>query len=134
MKHHKSSLTKSHPARPGGPEPTEARHEDAEYWQSRAARTRNQSHRYKQTAIRDHFAEIAAGYDELARRAREMENEADNAPQTASGPREIPQTPEEQNYRFDEKRVKDALEDDEVREALRANPKRSAEPNGEKRQ
>ena len=44
---------------------------DAEYWQSRAERTRNESRRYKQNAVRDHFLKIAAGYDELARRARE---------------------------------------------------------------
>jgi hypothetical protein len=70
MKPHKASAKKSVAARPKRDEPAVARHDDADYWQSRAERTRKQSQRYKQPAVRQHFAKIAAGYDALARRAR----------------------------------------------------------------
>jgi hypothetical protein len=44
--------------------------EDAAYWQSRAERTKAQALKHRNPAVRDHLMEIAAGYEELARRAR----------------------------------------------------------------
>jgi hypothetical protein len=43
---------------------------DADYWESRAEKTRRQAGQYQNQAIRDHFMRIAAGYEELARMAR----------------------------------------------------------------
>lgn len=48
------------------------RQDDVDYWQSRAERTRRQASRYRDQAIRDPFMKIAAGYDELARSARNV--------------------------------------------------------------
>lgn len=73
MKHHKGS-TKDRSARTGRVERTDTRHEDAEYWQSRAERT---------------------------------------------------STPDKSSSRSDQDRVSDALEDDEVREVLGINRRRS---------
>lgn len=103
---------------------TEARN-DAGYWHSRAERMRNRSRRYKQPAVRDHFVKIAAGYDELARGASMKTNMAEQSSQASSSQREDAQTPDEHRFRSDERRVRDALEDDEVREALQANRERS---------
>ena len=43
---------------------------DADYWESRAERTRRLAGGYHDRAIRDHFMKIAAGYEELARSTR----------------------------------------------------------------
>jgi hypothetical protein len=59
---------------------------DAEYWQSRVGPTKNELRRYKQNSVRDHFMKIAAGYDELAQRAREFGIKAQRAERT---PREV---------------------------------------------
>ena len=120
MKHRNGSTTKNQSARSDRAESTDSRHEDAEYWRSRAERTRNQSRRYKQPAVRDHFAEIAAGYDQLARRAEELE-EAEEDQQTGARQADVTKTTDEHSSRSDQDRVRDALEDDEVREVLRAN-------------
>jgi hypothetical protein len=125
MKHHIGSTTKNQSARTDHAEPNDASHEDAEYWQSRAERPRNQSRRYKQPAVRDHFVKIAAGYDELARRAREPGFEAEKNPQTGARQAEVAETLDKHGSRSDQDRVRDALEDDEVREVLRANRRRS---------
>jgi hypothetical protein len=125
MKHHKGSTTKDRSARTGRGEPADTRHEDAEYWQSRAERTRSQSQRYKQAAVRDHFGKIAAGYDELARRARELKFEAGKDPQTGARQAAPAEAPDQCSSRSDQDRVRDALEDDEVREVLRMNRRRS---------
>jgi hypothetical protein len=129
MKHHKGSTQESQRARPHYTDSPRLRHDDAEYWQSRAERTRNQSRRYKQSAVRDHFAKIAAGYDELASRAGETAIETEKDPQTSSGQCGVAETPEECGSRSDQERVRDALEDDEVREALRASRKHSRDAN-----
>jgi hypothetical protein len=112
----------------GQDEPIKTQDGDAEYWQSRAERTRTRSRRYKQPAVRDHFGKIAAGYEELARRAHEVTIETDKAEQSplaASNKEEVAPEPGEHGSRSDERRVLDALEDDEVMEALRANRKNS---------
>ena len=119
MKHQNGSTRKSQSARTGHAEPADMR-EIAEYWQSRAERTRNQSRRYKQPA-RHHFAKIAAGYDELARRARELSFEAEKDQQTRARQAEVTKTPDKHSSRSEQDRVRDALEDDEVQEVLRAN-------------
>ncbi len=111
---HKGS-TKDRSARTGRVERTDTRHEDAEYWQSRAERTRSQSRRYKQPAVRDHFVKIAAGYDELARRTRELDFEAEEDLQTDAQQAAPADTPDKSSSRSDQDRVSDALEDDEVR-------------------
>jgi hypothetical protein len=119
MKHRNGSTTKNQSTPSDRGQYTDTRHEDAKYWRSRAERTRNQSQRYKQPAVRDHFAEIAAGYDELARRAQEIEAEKDQ--QTRARQAELTETSDKHSSRSDQDRVRDALEDDEVREVLRAN-------------
>jgi len=124
MKHRNGSTTQNQSARSDRAESTDSRHEDARYWRSRAERTRNQSRRYKQPAVRDHFAEIAAGYDELARRAQELEAQKDQ--QTGTCQAEVAETTDKHSSRSDQDRVRDALEDDEVREVLRANRRPSA--------
>lgn len=43
--------------------------QDGDYWKSRAERTRQQARRYRSEGVRDHLLKIAAGYEELARRA-----------------------------------------------------------------
>jgi len=106
-----------------GNDSNKTRTDDAEYWHSRAERARKESRRHEQPAVRDHFVKIAAGYDELARRASETRSEADMAErpsQAASGQPEGTKASDEHNFRSDEVRVRDALEDDEVREVLRA--------------
>lgn len=126
MKHHKDSTARDRSARSGRGEPTDTRHEDAEYWQSRAERTRSQSRRYKQPAVCDHFGKIAAGYDEFARRPRELEYTAEKDPQTGARQASPAETPGKCSSRSDRDRVRDALEDDEVREVLRMNRRRPA--------
>jgi hypothetical protein len=117
------------PARPeGGSEITERRGGDAEYWQARAERARKQSRRYKEPAVRDHFVKIAAGYDELARCARDFRIGAGKAEHLSRAAfREVTQA--QHGFASDERRVRDALEDDEVREALRASRKHSRDAN-----
>lgn len=56
---------------------SENRQNDAEYWASRAERTRRQASRYQDLAIQDHFMKIAAGYDALAQQARSVRGDAD---------------------------------------------------------
>ncbi|HVX77975.1 MAG TPA: hypothetical protein VHB49_17710 [Bradyrhizobium sp.] len=43
--------------------------QNGDYWKSRAERTRQQARRYRSEGVRDHLLKIAAGYDELAKRA-----------------------------------------------------------------
>lgn len=53
--------------------------DDASYWASRAERTKCLAARHQDQAIRDHFMEIAAGYEELARSARSVGRDPDLA-------------------------------------------------------
>lgn len=48
---------------------------DGDYWKQRAERARRMARRYDQQHIRDHFMKIAAGYDQLAERAYDVQNE-----------------------------------------------------------
>lgn len=123
MKHHDGSTTENQVARSDRAEPTDTRQWNSKYWHSRAERTRHQSRRYKEPAVRDHFAAIAAGYDELARRAQELEAEQDL--QTGTRQAEVTETPDKHSSRSDQDRVRDALEDDEVMELLRTSRRSS---------
>ena len=76
MKRRRGSMKGIQPAPSNSSDLAETRGDQAVYWESRAERTRNQSRRYKQPAVCDHFAKIAARYDDLARRAREVGTEA----------------------------------------------------------
>lgn len=69
MKRRKGSVKKSSAVHGAGQVPAPGGN-DADYWQSRATRMTKQSQQYKQPAIREHFAKIAAGYTALAQRAR----------------------------------------------------------------
>ena len=118
-----ASMRRRAPHAEEGAEPAEMQARDAKYWHSRAERTRKQALRYEEAAVRDHFVKIADGYDELARRVLESRGEAElngDSSQGSSGQDEVGHAPEELNFRSDEVRVRDALEDDEVREVLQA--------------
>lgn len=52
------------------PDPvTSLRDQNGDYWKSRAERTRQQARQHRNEGFRDHLLKIAAGYDELAKRA-----------------------------------------------------------------
>ncbi len=114
MKRRRGSMKGIQPTPSNSSDLAETRGDQAVYWESRAERTGNQSRRYKQPAVCDHFAKIAARYDDLARRAREVGTEAEN------GQTLVDADPGQQE------RIRDALEDDEVREILLASRTRSA--------
>jgi hypothetical protein len=51
--------------------------QDGSYWKSRADRTRQQARRYRSEGLRDHLLKIAAGYDELAKRSYDAEQQSE---------------------------------------------------------
>ena len=53
----------------GDHHPRSASREDGDYWRSRAERTRQRAQRYRSEGFRNYLLEIAAGYEELAKRA-----------------------------------------------------------------
>lgn len=52
-----------------GHHPCTVSREDGGYWKSRAERTRQRAQRYRSEGLRNYLLEIAAGYEELAKRA-----------------------------------------------------------------
>lgn len=99
MKPNQGPVKKGQPARPSRAKPDEKPNDAAEYWQSRAERFRNQFRRCDPPAIRDHFVKMAAGYDELAQRARELRIEP--SAQTTSSRREGARASDEHDFRSD---------------------------------
>lgn len=108
MKHRKAWRTKDRSACIGLGEPTQTR-EDVEHWRLRAKDTSNQSRPDKK---------IAADHD-VPPRTGEVELETDKDSEMGLRQAALAEASDNCRSRSDQDRIRDALEDDEVREVLR---------------